>query len=995
MKQEYGKIGSFLLIVSFCFYFWGLRGYASEGAADFVQGSNTHEWQAVGPFPGNDVFYMTVNPQNSEELFAVADLGVYRSRDGGDSWQLVMSEINFTNRVGIAVDPHTSSNVYVVTRQLMVKSQDGGITWTVEPIAFSIDSATSIIIDPVTPSTFYLLTEEDGNFRSMDSGNTWQHISSSGNLLLNPQNPQQLFLSIPTGLYRSEDRGITWTQISPQAVRLLAVNPHNPIVIYAELSVSVNQDVLLKSNDGGTTWIPIYEGEEGFLINSLAIDTENAEILYFGTLISGTFRSLDGGTTWESINSNLPDILPTRRLIADPNIGGRIFLSYGLNGIYRSDNRGNEWDWKQVGLGGFNSRGIAVNPQQPSEVFVWHDWLYKSNDGAASWTQVPGVQLGGNRSFGQNPITPTILYAGTTHQGMLKSIDGGNSWQGINKGLPSGINTYISLVAVHPLTPNVVFAHYSLLTTTYATFDGGATWNPVPELNRYLRAIAFHPTNPAIIYAGTHQGLWRTTDGGTTWEQIGSLDEFIYTIAIDPTSPNTIYIGISNDDPIMKSVDGGVTWNPVNIGVVNARGHDIKISPLNPNVIYAAITGRGIFRSGDGGETWTTENIGLYNDVSGIGLDPQNAETLYASTDGLSVFRSRSPRSDLYLEPTELSVVHPLSNTIDSTLPIQLVNRGSRELTWSIFLDADIDCNGPSSVPWVVTGAGNGVVSPFSTVSIPITFTSTSLTTGIYSAFICIITNEPDAPLQSVPLFLSVGEGNTPQPWFIPNEFEVNLSPNSQVGRQLLLQNRGNAQLNWRVGLFDENICDAGATEEWLAWSVNGGSTMPGEQDRLGFAFNSGTLGKGTYSTTLCIRHNGSQNPLLLRLSLTISDLPLTPTPIRTATATPTVTATNSATQTPTPTSSATATNTPLPEPTYTQTPLSTVTVTASPALTHTPVRTSTVTGTSTPKPSVTQTPTVKPSTTITWTPTPISTTIPTPTIEPSQNDLFLPLVWR
>ena len=139
-----------------------LSGPKSEVAlADVTTGTALHEWQPVGPFPGNQVFQIAVNPQNSEELFAGGQQGVYRSRDGGDSWQLVLDRFSgfdsITGRI-IVIDPVTPSNIYVVSGETFARSQDSGNTWDIDSLSNFTNETSGLLIDFVFLTNIYLKT---------------------------------------------------------------------------------------------------------------------------------------------------------------------------------------------------------------------------------------------------------------------------------------------------------------------------------------------------------------------------------------------------------------------------------------------------------------------------------------------------------------------------------------------------------------------------------------------------------------------------------------------------------------------------------------------------------------------------------------------------------------------------------------------------------------------------------------------------------------------
>ncbi len=155
-----------------------------------------------------------------------------------------------------------------------------------------------------------------------------------------------------------------------------------------------------------------------------------------------------------------------------------------------------------------------------------------------------------------------------------------------------------------------------------------------------LNAIAFHPTDPDIIYAGAPAGgLWMTDDGGGNWVSYcdGLPTLGVSSIAIDYTDPDVIYMGTGDRDAgdaagigVLKSTDGGLTWNNANSGISNLTVGRMIIHPTDHNKLYIASTG-GIYITTDGAQTWTQQISGNFKEVVFKVDDPN---TLFASKSG-------------------------------------------------------------------------------------------------------------------------------------------------------------------------------------------------------------------------------------------------------------------------------------------------------------------------------------------------------------------------
>jgi hypothetical protein len=183
--------------------------------------------------------------------------------------------------------------------------------------------------------------------------------------------------------------------------------------------------------------------------------------------------------------------------------------------------------------------------------------------------------------------------------------------------------------------------------------DGAASWLAA---NSGIRAVSIHflavdSDNPGTIYANTDRGIIKTTDGGTSWNEVNSM----YLVAVDPQKPAPLY-ALSRAGPdgrigLSKSDDGGATWGPANAGLPEAFCHGLSslaFDPRNSGTVYAAVSsggcnetrGGGVWKSTDGGASWlelASKPSG--GGVHGLAVDPQSPDTLYA-WNGKGLFKS-------------------------------------------------------------------------------------------------------------------------------------------------------------------------------------------------------------------------------------------------------------------------------------------------------------------------------------------------------------------
>lgn len=324
------------------------------------------------------------------------------------------------------------------------------VAWVAAPVTgvtVPMNEVNSIVIDPGNPNIRYFTGFFNSSlYKSSDGGTSWtQSItglpagSNLSPLTLDPFNSSRLFIGENSRtIFRSTDSALNWTEQptglanSFQNTTRIVMDPVTPNTLYATLS---NYDVngfVFKSTDGGSTWaslngdIPAPNTQVAY---DLAVDPTNNQILY---LARGggvdVMKSVNGGVNWTAANTGLP------------NSGGIL-----------------------------GAKKLLLNPQNPNRLYAlanqgfFTSGLYRSSDGGATWTALtnglppnnPGVVT--LTAIAMDANNPNTLYAGTQGAGMYKSIDGGDNWQAINLGLPISGTSDINTITVHPQNPDLVY----------------------------------------------------------------------------------------------------------------------------------------------------------------------------------------------------------------------------------------------------------------------------------------------------------------------------------------------------------------------------------------------------------------------------------------------------------------------------------------------------------------------------------------------------------
>ena len=311
-----------------------------------------------------------------------------------------------------------------------------------------------------------------------------------------------------------------------------------------------------------------------------------ADIAYAATL-EGVFKTVDGGATWSP--SNMDPMIEIFSLEIDPATPSTLYAA----GVFR---------------------------------------LFKTTDAGATWFRVEAGLPDAVR-FHHLAIDPTdsnVIYVGTSDEGLFKSIDGAASWTAINNGLPVDIRH----VTVDPTTPSTLWA--AAPAGGYRSLDAGASWNRLLDVGP-VHSIAIDPKDGDRIYAGTSFGLYQSVDGGSSW--MIRNPSIIFDVAFDWQTPTAAY-ATSFAGGVLKTTDGGQTWNDASLGLFGERTYRLAVAPSDASKLLVGAD-VGIFESGDRGQLWTERNQGLAKPViTDLAIDPADAGVLYVTTLASGLFKS-------------------------------------------------------------------------------------------------------------------------------------------------------------------------------------------------------------------------------------------------------------------------------------------------------------------------------------------------------------------
>ncbi len=277
-----------------------------------------------------------------------------------------------------------------------------------------------------------------------------------------------------------------------------------------------------------------------------------------------------------------------------------------------------EYFWEQR-LYPSGERTNLANPVQEMQGF---NEIYPA-EGTANWVCLgpdnydnvtghwsPG--LGRINDIELDPNDPNTIYVGTPSAGLWRSTTGGNSWTPLTDSIPA---IGVSCILIDPTDSNVIYigtgdkdAYDCWSRGVLKSTDGGASWNStglsfVPTDWQKVHKMLMHPNDSSILFAGTYYGLYKSTDSAATWIKVadGDFDD----LEFKPGNPNVIY-GVTNEVPspiFYRSTDGGDTWAAMSMTAT--RRAQIAVTPANPEFVYFFSKDKGLYRSENSGVSWT------------------------------------------------------------------------------------------------------------------------------------------------------------------------------------------------------------------------------------------------------------------------------------------------------------------------------------------------------------------------------------------------------
>ena len=583
----------------------GFRSNVITGLGVYRSTDAGETWRFLGLRDIGNTGAIEVHPRNPDVAYVAAighpfgpnpERGVFRTRDGGETWDHVLFISDSTGINDVEIDPSNPDVIYAASWRGerrpwtiisgsyeggIYKSTDGGDNW--RKLAGGLPTGGDVLfgkmdlaLSPTDPNVVYALIEatepHDGLYRSSDGGATWEHVSSENNLLgrpfyytnvdVDPTNPDIVWVN-NLALWKSTNAGSSWQRVgTPHGDNHdIWIDPDN-----TDLMVQGNDGGANVTRDGGRTWSTQY-------------NQPTAEMYSVATSDQYPYWVWGGQQDWDIIGvPSRPGALndqinygggtcetgPAVPKPGEPEVNynsckGRFMLwdavtgnlrHYYVGGVYMYGHAAGDLPYRFQRVA-----PVEVSPHDPSTVYHGSQFLHRTRDGGVTWetispdltAQPPGTQgisgepitrdITGEEVYStlyaieESPVTEGVIWVGSYDGPFHVTRDGGETWDNVT---PPDLEPGGRVQGIHASHHDAGTAYYSVLRFmlddwhpyVYRTRDYGRTWalltpgdNGIPA-DYPVRITREDPETPGLLYAGSEFGMFVSFDDGAHWQPL-------------------------------------------------------------------------------------------------------------------------------------------------------------------------------------------------------------------------------------------------------------------------------------------------------------------------------------------------------------------------------------------------------------------------------------------------------------------------------------------
>jgi photosystem II stability/assembly factor-like uncharacterized protein len=627
-----------------------LRSNISHGDGVYKSVDAGRTWTNVGLQDTSQIGRIWVDPRNADTVYVAAighpygpkeERGVFRSRDGGKTWEKTLYVNDKTGAADLAVDPRDTRVIYATTWQVLrrpwdiyefgpgsgiYKSMDGGDTWVrlQDGLPKSEMGKIGISVSAVKPDRIYATIggDDGGVYRSDDSGKTWKLVNGSfemharqyyyAHIFADPLQPDTVYTFSSKDFYKSVDAGKTWGRIqTPHGdYHDLWIDPHDNLRM-----VNGNDGGATVTFDGGKSWSAETNQATGQFY-TVRTDNDFPYHVYGAQQDNTTVAISSQPSAGRGTGPNFIDVGggESGYVVPDPKDSATVYAGAFWGLLTRFDRRTtsirNITVWPDLPGGRTAAElkyrfqwtfPIAISPANPAAVYVGGNVVFKSVDQGQSWQPISpdltrndkGKENGGRLedvyctvfTIAPSPIDKDVIWAGSDDGLIHITRDGGKSWTDVT---PPQIQpwTRINVMEASPHDAATAYAAVNRYQMDdfhpyiYRTHDYGRTWTLAVTgipADTFVRTVRQDFVRASLLFAGTETGVYVSFDDGDHWQSLQ------LNLPVVPVTDLTIH-----DSDLIASTQGRAFWILDDVGSLQqgAASSDSEVRLYKPRDAY-------------------------------------------------------------------------------------------------------------------------------------------------------------------------------------------------------------------------------------------------------------------------------------------------------------------------------------------------------------------------------------------------------------------------
>lgn len=587
--------------------------------------------------------------QENQTLFIIVRLNLFKSIDGGKSWQRIVNGLDNQGVFQELSGSNKNDKVMYLSSYLdgIYKTEDSGDSWFKVNNGFNNLNLTKLKVAPDSDKFVLVADDKNSLYKTEDGGNKWQNIFTTNAPIARifiTQNLSKIIIGDTEGtLYISNDQGKNWQTLS-------SLKPQNTGKIKA-IAVSLSDENnfwigtekkgVFETKNNGESFTPINNGLTDPNITDLLADSANN--LYASTWDQGFFTSTNGGETWVKNIQGLhkdhqADQLKLPHFGVLAQSGETIFLG-GFDGLFQSVNLGKNWQaLETLSLGTVVALDVSPNyaNDQTLAIVTYVGNFYLSKDGGKTWKPLnKGLEIPYLTStrddegehqhprrffdviFSSNYAQDKTIFSSLLWSKIAKSNNQAESWQVVQ--LPEEVRGVKIVISPNFSSDKTVYVanQFGII---FKSTNGGANFSTISKIERVFGndhpSLVISPnfSTDKTLYISTKKGIYKTIDEGKKWASVTAQTElenkYNFQLVISPNYSQDKTLIIGTNEGLFITKNGGNSYQNLSIGDLGQNAH-IEGAAISPNyqkdqTIIVSVRGKGLYKSVDAGQSFNS-----------------------------------------------------------------------------------------------------------------------------------------------------------------------------------------------------------------------------------------------------------------------------------------------------------------------------------------------------------------------------------------------------